>query len=145
MDAECRVDESHRGRGEIAKKQGNYSARPYAHFAISRPENASRASRIVSLAANLEVATRSEARRVPSGGRSKPVRRGPGAFDIDTYLAVDVASDSARGTRHRPPPEQDPAVRGGAGLADRAQRIRPPDAIAALAALAPDPDPDPDQ
>jgi hypothetical protein len=31
-----------------------------------------------------------------STGRSKPIRRGPGAFGTDTYVAVDAGSERAR-------------------------------------------------
>ena len=78
-----------------------------------------------------------------STGRSKPVRRGPGAFGTDTYVAVDAASDRAREVlgataRRQHETRSVEAVR--VWLTERSEPTRR-DAIAALAALDPRPRP----
>ena len=72
-----------------------------------------------------------------STGRSKPVRRTPGAFGTDTYVAVDADSDRARAVlgdalRSDRAADADAAVR--AWLAERSEQARRR-AIEALEAL----------
>ena len=72
-----------------------------------------------------------------STGRSRPVRRTPGAFGTDTYVAVDAASDRARevlGNALRSDQEADADAAVRAWLVERSDQTRRR-AIAALEAI----------